>query len=162
MTLFGKSAKNPRGICPIPVPCNDMDEEKRQPEYHSSHYKERMQKQGGTLFLSCLGCPQTLLSFLLILESVLRFRQRRKYGSYSMCINLLAGNRTASQKDRIIQETFYEKSPVLPLKPPVLIQMEEFQMKICLKIRNSLWEWIYELTGAQNKSGWRKEVSLNA
>ena len=107
------------------------------------------------------GCPQTLHNSLLILESVLRFRQRRKYGSYSMCVNLLAGNRSASQKDGIIQETLYEKYPVLPLKQPVLIQMEECQKKNCLKIGNSLWEWIYEPTGAQSKSGWRKEVSLN-
>ena len=78
-----------------------------------------------------------------------------------MCVNLLTGNRTASQKDGIIQKTLYEKYLVLPLKPPVLIQMEEFQMKNCLKIGNSLWEWIYEPTGVQSKSGWRKEVSLN-
>lgn len=70
-----------------------------------------------------------------------------------MCVNLLVGNRTASQKDGIIQETLYERSPALLLKPPVLIQMEEFQMKNCLKIGNSLWEWIYEPTAVQSKSG---------
>ena len=78
-----------------------------------------------------------------------------------MCVNLPAGNRTASQRDGIIQETLHEKYPVLPLKPPVLIQMEESWMKNCLRNGNSLWEWIYEPTGAQNKSGWEKEVSLN-
>ncbi|WP_317425858.1 hypothetical protein [Sellimonas intestinalis] len=78
-----------------------------------------------------------------------------------MCVNLLASNRTALQKDGIIQEMLYEKSPVLLLKPPVLIQMEESQMENCLKDGNSLWEWIYEPTGIQSKSGWRKEVFPN-
>lgn len=154
-------AKNPHGIWPIPVHCNDRDKEKRQPEYPSTHPKERMQKQGVTLVLSCLGCLQTLLNALLILESILCFRQQRQYGSDSMCVNLLSVNRTASLKDGIIQETLYEKCPVLPLKPPVLIQLEEPKMESCLKIGNRLWEWIFEPTGAQSKSGWRKEVSLN-
>ncbi|BDZ77360.1 hypothetical protein Lac1_15430 [Claveliimonas bilis] len=78
-----------------------------------------------------------------------------------MCVNLLSVNRTAPQKDGIIQETLYAKCPALPLKQPVLIQMEEPQMETYLKIGNSLWEWIYEPTGAQSKSGWRKEASLN-
>ena len=78
-----------------------------------------------------------------------------------MCVNLLSVNRTASQKDGIIQEMLYEKCPVLPLKPPVLIQMEEPQMETYLKIGNSLSEWIYVPTGAQSKSGWRKEAFLN-
>ena len=69
-----------------------------------------------------------------------------------MCVNLVGGNRTASQKGGIIQETLYEKCLVLPLKPPVLIQMEESQMKNCLKNENSLWELIYERIGAQSKS----------
>ena len=69
-----------------------------------------------------------------------------------MCVNLLSVNRTASLKDGIIQETLYEKCPVLLLKLPVLIQMEEYQMKNYLKIENSLLEWIYELTAIQSKS----------
>ena len=137
-------AKNLCEIWPIPVHCNDRDEEKHQPEYHSSHHKERIQKQGVTQFLSCLGFPRTPHDSLLTPESVLCFHQRRKYGSYSMCVNLLAGNRTVSQRGGIIQETLHEKCPVLPLKPPVLIQMEESWMKNCLRNGNSLWEWIYE------------------
>ena len=70
-------------------------------------------------------------------------------------------NKTALQRGEIIQEMLYEKCPVLPLKPPVLIQLEEPKMESCLKIGNRLWEWIFEPTGAQSKSGWRKEVSLN-
>ncbi len=69
-----------------------------------------------------------------------------------MCLNSCAVNKTALQRGEIIQEMLYEKCPVLLLKLPVLIQMEEYQMKNYLKIENSLLEWIYELTAIQSKS----------
>ena len=68
-----------------------------------------------------------------------------------MCVNLLVGNRIASLKDGIIQETLYENCLVLPLKPPVLIQMANSRMGNCLKIGNNLWEWICEQTVAQSQ-----------
>ena len=55
----------------------------------------------------------------------------------------MSGNRTASQKDGIIQEMLCGKSPALPLKPPVLIQMEEFWTKNYPKAENNLWRLIY-------------------
>lgn len=63
-----------------------------------------------------------------------------------MYVSRMTGNRTASQKDGITQEMPYGKFPTLPLQPPILIQMEEFQTKNYPKAENNLWRLIYEKT----------------
>lgn len=60
-----------------------------------------------------------------------------------MHVSRMSGNRTASQKDGITQEMLCGKSPDLPLKPPVSIQMAEFWAKIHPKTENNLWRLIY-------------------
>lgn len=101
--------KNQYGIGPIHVHCNDRNEGKHRPEYHSLRHTGRIWKQVVTRFAFCSDCHQILYNFLLILVSVSYSHQWHRYGNHSMYVNLLTGNRTASQKGGIIQEMPYRK-----------------------------------------------------
>lgn len=100
--------KNPYGTWLIHVHCNDRNEGKLRPEYHSLHHTGLIRKQVVTRFAFCSDCRQILHNFLSIPGSVLYFRQWHRYGNHSK-YDLLTGDKTAPQKGEIIQEMLYRK-----------------------------------------------------
>lgn len=130
----------------IPVHCNDRNEEKHRPEYHSLHRKGPIRNQKVIFFLFYSYCCRTPHNSLSIKRSVLCSHRQHRHGNCSMYVRRMTENKTASQKDGIIQEMPYVKFPALPLQPPVLIQMERFRPKNYPKTENNLWRLIYRNT----------------